>query len=108
MLMKFELIKVNPAIEPYVALIEINRPKELNALNQQVMSELRDAFQSLDKDDKVRVYVLTGNEKAFAAGADIKQMADKSAMDMANIDQFATWDEIKKTEKPIIAAKMIM
>ena len=99
-----EFIKVTPNHQEYVALIELNRPKELNALNLQLMGELRDALKQLDDDDSVRAIVLTGNERAFAAGADIKQMAGKTAIDMFNIDQFSTWDQIKKTKKPIIAA----
>jgi enoyl-CoA hydratase len=99
-----EFIKVTPDFKPYIALIELNRPKELNALNLQLMGELRDALKALDADDTVRVIILTGNEKAFAAGADIKQMADKTAIDMLLIDQFSTWDQIRKTKKPLIAA----
>ncbi|NNC95936.1 MAG: enoyl-CoA hydratase [Chitinophagales bacterium] len=102
--MNFEYIKVDRAYETNVALIELNRPKELNALNLQLMSELRNALIELDDDEEVRAIVLTGNERAFAAGADIKQMAGKSAIDMLEIDQFSTWDQIKKTKKPIIAA----
>lgn len=99
-----EFIKVNPQIRPQVALVELNRPKELNALNPQLMTELRDALRTLDADEAVRVVVLTGNEKAFAAGADIKQMADKSAIDMLKLDQFSTWDQLYKIKKPLIAA----
>jgi len=99
-----ELIKVNPQAAPLIALIELNRPKELNALNPQLMQEVRDALHELDKNDQVRVVIITGNEQAFAAGADIKQMADKSAIDMQLLDQFSTWDQIRKTKKPIIAA----
>jgi enoyl-CoA hydratase len=99
-----EFIKVTPNHQQHVALIELNRPKELNALNLQLMGELRDALKQLDEDDSVRAIVLTGNDRAFAAGADIKQMAGKTAIDMFNIDQFSTWDQIKKTKKPIIAA----
>lgn len=102
--MTYEFIKVNPHIEKGIALIELNRPKELNALNLQLMGELRDALKELDNNDEVRVIILTGNERAFAAGADIKQMAGKTAIDMLNIDQFSTWDQIKKTKKPVIAA----
>src|SRR6187402_1899240 len=100
----FEFIIVTPQYEKHVALIELNRPKELNALNLQLMGELRDALKQLDDDDSVRAIVLTGNDRAFAAGADIKQMAGKTAIDMFNNDQFSTWDQIKKTKKPIIAA----
>lgn len=99
-----EFIKVEVNAAPYVALISLNRPKELNALNLQLMQELRSALQALDKNNEVRVIIITGNERAFAAGADIKQMADKSAVDMLIIDQFSTWDQIRKTRKPIIAA----
>lgn len=99
-----ELIKVNPQVAPQVALIELYRPKELNALNPQLMQEVRDALHELDRNDQVRVIIITGNEQAFAAGADIKQMADKSAIDMLVLDQFSTWDQIRKTKKPIIAA----
>lgn len=99
-----EFIKVNPQYEKFVALIELNRPKELNALNRQLMLEIRDALRELDEDDNVRVVILTGGERVFAAGADIKQMANATAIDMLNIDQFSTWDQIKKTRKPIIAA----
>lgn len=99
-----EFIKVNPQHEKHIALIELNRPKELNALNRQLMLEIRDALRELDEDDNVRVVILTGGQKVFAAGADIKQMADATAIDMLNIDQFSTWDQIKKTRKPIIAA----
>lgn len=99
-----EFIKINEQHEPGIALVQLNRPKELNALSPQLMQELRDALQQLDRNDAVRVIILTGNEQAFAAGADIKQMADKSAIDMLLIDQFSTWDQIRKVKKPIIAA----
>lgn len=99
-----EYILVNEQYSPFVALIQLNRPKELNALNLQLMQELRDTLQHLDKNDKVRVIIITGNDHSFAAGADIKQMADKSAIDMLLTDQFSTWDQIRKTKKPIIAA----
>jgi enoyl-CoA hydratase len=68
------------------------------------MIELKDALQQLDADDNVRVIIITGNEKAFAAGADIKEMADASSIDMVNRDQFMVWDHIKKIKKPLIAA----
>ena len=99
-----DFIKVTEQKEPFVALIELNRPKELNALNHQLMTELLAALQLLDKNDQVRAIVLTGNEKAFAAGADIKEMADKTAVEMHLMDRFTTWDQIRKTKKPIIAA----
>jgi len=99
-----DFIKLTEQFAPFIALVELNRPKELNALNPQLMGELRDTLQQLDKNDAVRVIILTGNHQAFAAGADIKQMADKSAIDMLMIDQFSTWDQIRKTKKPLLAA----
>ncbi|PSL32054.1 enoyl-CoA hydratase-related protein [Chitinophaga ginsengisoli] len=102
--MQPEFIIIHQEVAPYVAHIQLNRPKELNALNLELMAELRDALKALDADDNVRVVIISGNEKAFAAGADIKQMAGKTAMDMYNTDQFSTWDTIKKTKKPLIAA----
>jgi len=102
--MAYEYILVNPRWEKGIARIDLNRPKDLNALNRELMLNIRDALSLLDQDPEVRVIVLTGGEKVFAAGADIKQMADATAIDMLNIDQFSTWDQIKKTRKPIIAA----
>lgn len=102
--MQPEYIIIHQQVAPYVAHIQLNRPKELNALNLGLMTEIKDALKVLDADEHVRVIIISGNEKAFAAGADIRQMAGKTAMDMYNIDQFSTWDAIKKTKKPLIAA----
>jgi len=99
-----EFIKVTEQYQPGIALIQLYRPKELNALNPQLMGEVRDALQQFDKNENIKVIIITGNDQAFAAGADIKQMADKSAIDMQIMDQFSTWDQIRKTKKPIIAA----
>jgi enoyl-CoA hydratase len=99
-----QFITVNSQEAPFVAVVRLNRPKELNALNRELMIEIRDTLKVLDEDDNVRAIILTGGEKVFAAGADIKQMANATAIDMLNIDQFSTWDQIKKTKKPIIAA----
>lgn len=99
-----EFITINPQVAPHVAHIQLNRPKELNALNLELMLEIKEALIQLDNDPNVRAIVLSGNERAFAAGADIKQMAGRTAMDMLKIDQFSTWDSIRKTKKPMIAA----
>jgi enoyl-CoA hydratase len=88
----------------FVTTIQLNRPQVLNALNLELMNELIATFESLDKDDSVRCIILTGNEKAFAAGADIKEMAGASAVEMLERDQFSKWDKIRKVKKPIIAA----
>ncbi len=68
------------------------------------MLEIKEALIQLDADENVRAIVLSGNDRAFAAGADIKQMAGRTAVDMLKIDQFTTWDSIRKTKKPLIAA----
>jgi enoyl-CoA hydratase len=86
------------------AIIQFNRPEVLNAINVPLMVELVASLETLDKDDTVRCVIVTGNEKAFAAGADIKEMADASAVEMLTRDQFARWDKIRKIKKPLIAA----
>ncbi len=90
--------------EAGIAVVQFNRPEVLNALNMALIAELVETLEGLDKDASIRCIVLTGNEKAFAAGADIKEMAAASAMDMLTRDQFARWDRIRKVKKPIIAA----
>ncbi len=88
-----------------VALIRLNRPEALNALNQQLMSELAETLQAMDRDDAVRCIVITGSEKAFAAGADIREMAGKSFAEAFVGDIFGPEAEaIQRIRKPIIAA----
>lgn len=87
-----------------VGLITLNRPKALNALNNQLMNEVIDALHTFDKDDNIGAMVITGNEKAFAAGADIKEMVDRSSKEMAETDHVAVFGGIRSIEKPIIAA----
>jgi len=88
-----------------VTLITLNRPKALNALNAQVLAELIDAFAKYDADPSQRCAVLTGSEKAFAAGADIKEMAEKSYAEFYLEDFFAGWTtRVTATRKPWIAA----
>lgn len=99
-----EYIVTDEHYAPRIAVIRLNRPKELNALNVLLMQQLRDALFTLDQNEEVRVIIITGNDQAFAAGADIKQMADKSSVEMLMTDQFSTWDQIRKTKKPVIAA----
>jgi enoyl-CoA hydratase len=100
----YEFIIVEPIFDKHIALIRLNRPKELNALNLQLMLELKQALAQLDDDENIRCIIITGNQQAFAAGADIKQMENKNAIDLLKIDQFETWDQIRKTKKPVIAA----
>jgi enoyl-CoA hydratase len=87
-----------------VTLITLNRPQALNALNSQVLADLIDAFAVYDSDDSQRCAVLTGSEKAFAAGADIKEMQSQSFADMYGTNFFAGYDRVTATRKPWIAA----
>lgn len=87
-----------------VALITLNRPKALNALNSQTMEELVQATGELDGHTGVGCIVLTGSEKAFAAGADIKEMSSQSATDMYMSNFFAHWENFTRVKTPIIAA----
>ncbi len=87
-----------------VVLVQIDRPKQLNALNAQLLEEIITALTPLDKDPSVGCFVLTGNEKAFAAGADIKEMQGKDYADMAASDYFADWDVFTAFRTPKIAA----
>ena len=87
-----------------VGLITLNRPEALNALNNQLMREVMDALASFDKDDGIGAMVITGSEKAFAAGADIKEMADKSIIEMMDSDHVAVFGRIRTIQKPVIAA----
>jgi enoyl-CoA hydratase len=87
-----------------VGLITLNRPKALNALNSTVLEELVHAAKAFDASAGVGAIVITGSEKAFAAGADIKEMQDKSYIDMYMADFFAGWEELTRIRKPIVAA----
>lgn len=87
-----------------VGQVQLNRPDVLNALNIELMNELVSTLEGFDKDPEVGCIIITGSAKAFAAGADIKEMATQSAIDMHIRDQFSVWDKIRKIKKPIIAA----
>lgn len=87
-----------------VGLITLNRPQALNALNTKVMEEVIAATQAFDGDEGVSAIVLTGSEKAFAAGADIKEMQSKTYAEVFSADLFAGWDALQRIRKPIIAA----
>jgi enoyl-CoA hydratase len=90
--------------ESSYAIIRLNRPEVLNALNLSMMVELVEVLEAFDKDEDVRCIIITGNERAFAAGADIHEMAGATAIDMLQRDQFARWDKIRKVRKPLVAA----
>ena len=87
-----------------VALVRLNRPKALNALNSDLMNEIIDKLTLLDREPEVGCFVVTGNEKAFAAGADISEMANKTYQDMRDADFFAAWEIFANFKTPKIAA----
>lgn len=90
--------------EGNVGILQLNRPDALNALSPDLMIELVEGLETFDQDLAIGCIVITGGEKVFAAGADIKKMAPASAVDMLLIDQLARWDRIRKIHKPVIAA----
>ncbi len=87
-----------------VGLIRLNRPQALNALNRALMRELGQAVDAFEADDKIGCMVITGSDKAFAAGADIKEMADKTFTEAFLGDFAATWHRVAHARKPVIAA----
>lgn len=102
---KYEHIIVEtPEEYPRVGFVRLNRPKALNSLNSELIIELMNALNVLDKDNQVGAIVITGSDKAFAAGADIKEMSEASAVDVIKSDHIAPLDQFKTIGKPIIAA----
>jgi enoyl-CoA hydratase len=101
-MMTYETILVEP--RGAVTLITLNRPKALNALNTSVLAELIQAFAAFDSDDSQRCAILTGSERAFAAGADIKEMSDQGFASMYGSNFFQGWEKVTATRKPWIAA----
>ena len=97
---EFVLTEVDGA----VGIVTINRPQVRNALNHQTIAELVDALETFDRDDGIRCMILTGDDRAFAAGADITQMADAGAVEVLNDDNFARWARVRAIHKPVIAA----
>lgn len=88
-----------------VGILTFNRPDALNAFNQQLMNEATEAIRAFEADDAIGCIVVTGSEKAFAAGADIKEMAEKNYIDVMNEELItANWEEVTRTRKPVIAA----
>lgn len=87
-----------------IGLARLNRPAVLNALNTALMDELATALERFDADDQVRALVITGDERAFAAGADITEMAKATPIEMLQRQRFTQWERIRKLRKPLIAA----
>ncbi len=98
------LVEKNYRNHEHIALIQLNRPKVLNALSTDLMREVMEALFLLDDDKNVRVIILTGNDRAFAAGADIGQMMEATPIDQINDNRFRTWKQFPLITKPIIAA----
>ncbi len=90
--------------EGWVGLVQINRPKAMNALNSPTMAEVAAALRAFDADDGIGCMVLSGDERAFAAGADIKQMVNASVVEMLNTPFLDYWDQLQTLHKPLIAA----
>ena len=102
--MTYECIEVRTEAEK-VGVITLNRPKQLNALNDQLMDELGQALKAFDADEKIGCMIITGSEKAFAAGADIGAMATYSFADVYKGDYIGrNWEQIRSIRKPVIAA----
>ena len=104
--MSYEMILTE--IRSRVGLITLNRPKALNALNNHLMREAMDALEAFDNQEDIGAMLITGSEKAFAAGADIKEMADQSAVEMKNNDYTAVFDRIRSIRKPVITTVMML
>ncbi|XP_076640134.1 enoyl-CoA hydratase, short chain 1 [Colletes latitarsis] len=101
----YEFIKVETMGEKKnVALVTLNRPKALNALCDKLISEINDAVTKLDRNNSIGAIVLTGSEKAFAAGADIKEMQNNIYSNTIRSNFLSSWDEVTRITKPVIAA----
>jgi len=87
-----------------IGIVQLNRPKVLNALSAALMEELVDAFEKLDKDESISVLILTGGETVFATGIDLKEIAEANHIDLILSRRFELWDRLRKIGKPIIAA----
>lgn len=98
----YEMIETS--VKGQVGLIELNRPKVLNALNRQMVSEVLSAMEAYDENADIKVIILAGKGRAFAAGADIDEMMDADAVSMETLNQFTDWDRLAWIKKPVIGA----
>jgi len=88
----------------HIGIVRLNRPDKLNALNYALMTQVIEALEGCDADPEIRCMLLTGDERAFAAGADITEMSNASMIEMHHRNMFGRWDRIKRIKKPIVAA----
>ena len=92
-------------VEDHIAVIRLDRPEAMNALNTQLLTELSEALRTLERNEKVRCIILTGSDKAFAAGADVPEMSEKTFVDMFMGDVFGRHvEQIQSCRKPIVSA----
>jgi len=96
------LVSINQAKK--TAIVTLNRPKELNALSYDFLNEINVALHALDKNEEVNCMILTGSERAFAAGADIKGLAEQTPVGIWKMDMYGLWQSLKQIKKPVIAA----
>ncbi|MFD0049822.1 enoyl-CoA hydratase-related protein [Actinomycetes bacterium NPDC127524] len=95
---------IETEIRESLGIVKLNRPNVLNALNTRMVSEVAQAFLEFEKNERIKVLLLTGNGRAFAAGADIAEMADKDTISLELLNQFKDWDHIISIKKPIVGA----
>jgi enoyl-CoA hydratase len=95
---------IRTEVHDRAGLIRINRPEAMNALNGTVMEELAQALEAFDTDPAIGAMVITGDERAFAAGADIKEMTEATSVEMLLSDRIGRWDRLRRIHKPVIAA----
>ncbi len=98
------IVEKNFRQDPHIALVRLNRPQVLNALSTDLMKELLEALFSLEDDSSVRVIIITGNDRAFAAGADIAQLMKATPVDQINDSRLRIWKQLALITKPVIAA----
>lgn len=98
----YEYIEVS--IESSIGIVKLNRPKVLNAINRPMVTEIVTVLEEFDRNDEVKAIVLAGNGRAFAAGADIDEMAEATAIELELLNQFTEWDRLAWIKKPIIGA----
>jgi enoyl-CoA hydratase len=91
-------------VRDHIGVVRLNRPDKLNALNFSLMTQVIEALEGFDADQNIRCMLLTGDERAFAAGADINEMADASMIEMYHRNMFGRWERIRRLHKPIVAA----
>ncbi|TQR19144.1 enoyl-CoA hydratase/isomerase family protein [Psychrobacillus vulpis] len=99
---RFEFIETS--LKRNIAVIELNRPRQLNSLNRKMVNEIVVAMEEFDRDENVRVIVLTGKGRSFSAGADIDEMMDDNPVSLEQLNQFADWDRFALIKKPILGA----